>query len=111
MWDNKFASCRYVTGAPDFELRTVFLKVSQPEAGGAQGLLEATLDALEGIDTTKMVGITTDGESANTGREGGLWKLLSDALGKRFLTMWCVAHRSDLELESALQTPLLRKNQ
>ena len=72
MLDNKFVSCRYVTGPPNFELKTVFLGVSEPEADGARGLLEATLAALDHINTDKLYRITTDGESANTGKGSGL---------------------------------------
>ena len=50
---------------------------------------------------TKMVGISTDGESANTaGRKAGLWQLLKDKLKRNLITVWCVCHRSDLALES-----------
>ena len=51
-------------------------------------------------ETSKLVGITTDGENGNTGKNGGLWKLLKDHLGRDILTIWCVCHRSDLALES-----------
>ena len=72
----------------------------QPENGGAQGLLDAPISALSGVDTSKMCGITTDGESANTGKDAGLWKLASEHYQRRFLTVWCVGHRSDLAMES-----------
>lgn len=101
MLDNKFTSIRYVTGPPTFELCKGFLKVSRPEKDGAEGLLEAAVDALAGSDTTKLIGITTDGESANTGKDGGLWKLLSN---HQLLTVWCIAHRSDLAMESIIVT-------
>ena len=52
------------------------------------------------VDTEKLVGVTTDGESANTGKKGGLWKLLKNHVGRDILTAWCVCHRSDLALES-----------
>lgn len=51
-----------------------------------------------------LVGITTDGEAANTGNEGGLWKLLQNHLQHKLLTVWCFCHRSDLAMESALAT-------
>ena len=54
---------------------------------------------LKGIDPSKPVRITTNGESANTSRNGGLWKLLSDRLKVKLLTVRCVAHRSDLAME------------
>jgi hypothetical protein len=43
--------------------------VSRPEKGGAEGSLEAAVNALTGSDTTKLIGITTDSESANTERD------------------------------------------
>ena len=43
--------------------------------------------------------VTTDGENANTGKNGGLWKLLREHTGRDILTAWCVCHRSDLALE------------
>ena len=104
MVDNKFTSVRFVKGPPTYELCTGFLTVSQPQKGGAEGLLEAALDALTGSDTSKLIGITTDGESANTGKDKGLWKLLSQALNKNLLTVWCIAHRSDLAMESIIVT-------
>lgn len=61
--------------------------MSRPEKGGAEGSLEAAVNALTGSDTTKLIGITTDGESANTGKDGGLWKLLSNHVGKQLLTV------------------------
>jgi len=43
----------------------------------SQGLLEAVNESLKiyGSDSAKLMRITTDGESANTGRNAGLWKL------------------------------------
>ena len=61
------------------------LTVSQPQKGGAEELLEAALDALTDLDTSKLIGITNDGESTNTGKDNGLWKLLSQALNKNLL--------------------------
>ena len=52
----------------------------------------------------KLVGITTDGEAANTGKNNGLWKLLQDECGKEILTMWCCAHRSDLAIEEMMSS-------
>jgi len=48
-------------------LQSAFLGVTELESDGARGLLEAV---------AQVVGITTDGESANTGKHGSLWKLL-----------------------------------
>ena len=85
MVDNKFTSDRFVKGPPTYELCTGFLTVSQPQKGGAEEILEAALDALTSFDTFKLIGVTTDDESANTGIYHGLWKLLSSALNKNLL--------------------------
>ena len=52
------------------------------------------------IETEKLVGVTTDGENANTGKNAGFWTLLKDHMGRDILTARCVCHRSDLALES-----------
>ena len=54
------------------------------------------------VRTNNLVGITTDGKSANSGKNTGLWRLLQRYLGKDILTVWCVCvcHRSDLALEA-----------
>ena len=44
----------------------------------------------------KLIGISNDGESANTGSKGGLWKLLMEKLQRKLITMWCVCHRSSI---------------
>lgn len=50
-----------------------------------------------------------DGENANTGRQGGLWKLLENELNRKILTIWCLCHRSDLALEDLFKSvPELR---
>jgi len=96
---NKFVCVRYI----DFGgcIQSAFLGVIEPESNGAKGLLEAVLKATDrvGIDYKKIVGITTDGESANTGKQGGLWKLLQDHWNKSLITVWCTCHRSDLAME------------
>lgn len=90
----------------DLELKTVFLGMFAPEASGASGLLESVMSVVAKLELemSKLVGITTDGESANTGRTGGLWKLLSEKLGRELMTFWCCAHRSDLAIEQVIHT-------
>ena len=53
-----------------------------------------------GVDTEKLARVTTYGENANTGKKGGLWKLLRDLVGRDILTAWCICHRSDLAFEA-----------
>jgi len=97
--DNKFVCARCIDS--DGSIQSVFLGVTEPESNGAKGLLEAVRSAADHakIDCNKIVGITTDGEFANTGKHGGLWKLLQDHWSKGLLTVWCTCHRSDLAME------------
>ncbi|KAI0222756.1 hypothetical protein LSAT2_025993 [Lamellibrachia satsuma] len=104
MLDHKFVSGRMASS--DSSVTSVFVVMHSPEKNGAPGLLEAvnkTLDLTGGKDT-KLVGVTTDGESANTGRHGGLWRLLADQVQRGLATFWCAAHRSDLAIESVIST-------
>ena len=99
--DSKFITARYVP-CNEVSVNTVFLGIASSELGGAEGLLDSFTTCIESIavETGKLVGITTDGENANTGKNAGLWKLLQNYLGRDILTVWCVCHRSDLALES-----------
>ena len=107
--DTKFVTARTVSESGS--LSSLFLGVVESESGGAEGLLEATALTLKNAkaDTDKLVGITTDGEAANTGRSTGLWKRLEEHVKHKLLVMWCVCHRSDLAVENAENTvPELR---
>jgi hypothetical protein len=101
--DSKFITARYVP-PEEVSVNTLFLGISSSDLGGAcsPGLLDAFVSCLSGVkvETTKLVGVTTDGENANTGKNGCLWKLLREHTGRDILTAWCVCHRSDLALES-----------
>ena len=104
MLDHKFVSGRMANS--DSSVTSVFVVMHSPEKNGALGLLEAvnkTLDLTGGKDT-KLVGVTTDGESANTGRHGGLWRLLADQVQRGLATFWCAAHRSEIAIESVVST-------
>ena len=82
------------------------MSCNSPEKNRAPGLLEAVNKALYltvGKDT-KLAGVTTDSKSANTGRQGGLWRLLTDQVHRRLATFLCAAHRSDLVIESVVST-------
>ena len=103
--DNKFLTVRVIGG--DGQLATYLAGVVEPEEDGAAGLLEAITTIAKQLDLDpleNLVGVTTDGESANTGRHAGLWKRLNDHLGRDIITIWCVCHRSDLAMESLKKT-------
>ena len=104
MLDHKFVCGRMANS--EGSVTSVFVVMHSPEKNGAPGLLEAVNKALDltGGKDTKLVGVTTDGESANTGRHGGLWCLLADQVQRGLATFWCAAHRSDLAIESVVST-------
>ena len=72
--DNKFVCIRYMEG--DGTIQNAFLGVFAPEKNGASGFLEAMISVTDmaHLPLDNIVGISTDGESANTGSCGGLWK-------------------------------------
>ena len=103
--DNKFVTARVISG--DGQLATYLAGVVEPEEDGAAGLLEAITTIAKQLDLDpleNLVGVTTDGESANTGRHAGLWKRLNDHLARDIIAIWCVCHRSDLAMESLKKT-------
>ena len=69
--DSKFVTARFVT-SNGISVQTLFLAISSSDKGGAEGLLDAFLTCLQnvGVDTEKLVGVTINGENANTGKEG-----------------------------------------
>ena len=90
-------------------LKVAFLGEAHSELRGAEDMLQALSDLFVSQDMMhvlqeKLVGLTIDGEAANTGSKSGLRKKLKDKLGHGFLTLWCTAHRSDLALEEELET-------
>ena len=86
----------------EVRVNTVFLGIASSKLGGAEGLLDSfkSCAVRAAVQTNNFVGITTDGESADSGKNTGLWRLLQRYLGKDILTVWCVCHRSDLALEA-----------
>lgn len=135
----KFVTARIVKNG---SISTHFLGAVEPHEKGADGLLEALVQALQNPgeasrtkqspdiggncmedDTCisrqekklqnkrtqlsapifeKMLSVTTDGESANTGKLTGLWKQLGDGLQRFILCLWCVCHRSDLAFHDVI---------
>ena len=106
--DKQQQDCKFVTArhVPENEVGvgTVFVGVVCSEKSGAEGLLDSLCISLENIMKSKqsesdedvmdkLIGVSTDGESANTGSKGGLWELLMEKLQRKLITMWCVCHR------------------
>ena len=65
--DSKFVTARFLP-SNEISVQTLFLGISSSDNGGAEGLLDAVLTCLQnvGVDTEKLVGVTTVGENANT---------------------------------------------
>ena len=92
IYRNLFAS-EYCLFAVEFylfisEVYILFVVMYSPEKKGAPGLLEAVNKAsdLAGRKDTKLVGITTDGKSADTGKQAGLWRPLADQVQRGLAT-------------------------
>jgi len=78
-----------------------YLGESHSQKRGAEGLLDSVVSNMQKLGMTevckrKLTGIIMDGESANTGKNGGLWVKLKAYVERDILCVWCVAHRSDL---------------
>ena len=103
--DNKFMFIRINSPTEPIEVKTRFVTVASSELKGAAGLEDCFLTSMKsvGVDEAmireKFAGVTTDGESANTGRNTGLWKRLADCAGHELMNFWCACHRSDLAME------------
>ena len=99
--DSKFVRARFIP-SNEISVQTLLLGISSSDKRGAQGILDSFCTCLGNVsvDTENQVGVTTDGESANTGKKAGLWKLLRNRVGRDFLNAWCICHQSDLVLDS-----------
>ena len=72
--DNKYMTVRFNDEGDVCDVKTRFIGVTTSDIHGAGGLLDAFKTALHniGLDEetimSKLIGVTTDGESANTGK-------------------------------------------
>ena len=55
-------------------------------------------------DQSKFVGVSSDGESANTGHNSGLWSRMEEYVRHPTLNIWCACHRSHLAMEDLMQS-------
>jgi len=100
--DSLFGTIRFLD--VDYSMSVGFVGEGHSEQRGAERLMAAFTQRLASVGLSdivveKMVGLSTDGESANTGKKSGLWARMSQHLGRGWMTIWCVAHRSDLAFE------------
>lgn len=90
---NKFLAVSIVTA--DGFLQNEFISTEAPVGRGASGMLEAVKNGFDNVGwnwtnaKSKICGVTTDGESANTGTTGGLWTKLQDETELNLLTFLC----------------------
>ena len=88
--------------------RMSFFKVIRPDSVSGSGLFQVLegalqilgIQAVDGTHCRKLVGIATDGASANIAG-GGLKGLVESKLNWIFW-MWCLAHRIELAIKDAL---------
>lgn len=92
------------------ERKLVFLGMGEQTKSGAEGLFEATQNAMADMFTSEFVNnyiwpkvssICTDGTNVNTGEKGGLWFYVEKRIAETesnipVTKIWCVAHRSNL---------------
>ena len=108
--DKKFIFLRFNSVEDPLQIETRFLSVSEAEARGAKGLFGALVKSLNDLGLSKeeisdkLVGVTTDGESANTGRSTGLWARMEGYVEHATLNFWCACHRSDLAMEDVMKS-------
>lgn len=99
-------------GGPDEKVftRTSHFKIMRPSTITAQGMFDILQESLQslGIEAmdsekcTRLVGIGTDGASANIA--GGGLKGLVEAKLLWMFWMWCMAHRLELAIKDAVKT-------
>eukprot|EP00794_Sanderia_malayensis_P004959 gene4959-5604_t len=108
--DKKFVFIRFNKKDDPLSILVRFISAKQVEKRGAEGLFEAVITSLEDLGITKedmkskFAGVTTDGESANTGRNSGLWARLEQYVEHPTFNFWCACHRSDLAMENVVQS-------
>ena len=89
--------------------RTSYLKIARPSTGTAKGIFDVLQTALQGLGISaisreecgKIVGIGTDGASANIAGAG--LKGLVEKEIPWVVWMWCMAHRLELAIKDALK--------
>lgn len=94
--DSLFVTIRFMV-PETFEMWVGYLGACHSDARGVQGMIEA-IDSLltelgiKDLTKSKLCGLATDGENANTDKTAGLWRKFPEYIGHGMLTIWCVAH-------------------
>ena len=106
--DSKYVGVRYVT--PEGEMNVKFLGSEEPTERGVLGAVGAIRNVVNNCqwkfdDAVKVIsGLTTDGESLNTGSKNGLWAKLQELCSLHVVCFWCACHRSSLALKNLFKT-------
>ena len=88
--DNKIVFIRFNTPADPIEVKTQLVSVCSSELRGSAGLEDVFVRSMqkigfdESIIREKFAGMKTDKESANTGRNTGLWPRLENWQGENY---------------------------
>ena len=89
--------------------RITYFHVCRPKTVDANGLLLSLKNALLRLgisDVKRLVGIGSDGASANIARDG--LKRLVESQWEWVFWMWCLAHRLELAVKNALKGTVLQ---
>lgn len=106
--DSKYVGVRYVT--PEGEMKVKFLGSEEPTERGVLGAVGAIRNVVNNCqwkfdDAVKVInGLTTDGESLNTGSKNGLWAKLQELCSLHVVCFWCASHRSSLAFKNLFKT-------
>ncbi|CAB4010088.1 Retrovirus-related Pol poly from transposon 297 [Paramuricea clavata] len=109
--DKKFIFVPFNTPEDPLSIKTRFASASARERTkrGAEGLCSAMTNCFDDMGLSKeclqskCVGMSTDGESANTGKDSGLWARVENYVGRSTRNIWCACHRSDLAMEDVMR--------
>ena len=107
--DKKFIFVRFNTPEDPLSVTTRFASAGESTKRGAEGLCSAMTNCFDDMGLSKedlqsqFVGMSTDGESANTGKNSGLWARLENYVGRSTMNFWCACHRSDLAMEDVMR--------
>ncbi|CAB4001643.1 Hypothetical predicted protein [Paramuricea clavata] len=107
--DKKFIFVRFNTPEDPLSIKTRFASARESTKRGPEGLCSAMTNCFDDMGLSKeclqskFVGMSTDGESANTGKDSGLWARVENYVGRSTRNIWCACHRSDLAMEDVMR--------
>ena len=85
--DKKFVFVHYNDRTSPLSIKMRLVSAREVEKRGAEGLFDVVISSLKdvGLNDTNIrarySGVTTDGKSANTGQNSGLWSRIEEYVG------------------------------